>query len=400
MADVPVVATPVGVEGRETTATTNFDGEYLLRLIADFYIVQPALNHYRNEPREQQVEVAEVDTVLGIDFALEAQTVQAITVSRADQSPDPEIANTDTVRFTANAVDPNNRPVNIGAPIWKLDVSPRAGAIDADGRLQLNSTFFGDVTITAADPVSRRSGSLLVRIFALVDSTTNTVFFNDRGLQLMVGRNALVSPQRLLVSKQALAPAKRGRAELFSVDSSYVLKAADFHQPVKLILPSPPNSNNLERFIGRWDPVANQWVKMKDSIINPNNRVEANITTAGEYTALARAGALAIENVSLLPNPFSPFQEIDGRPGLKIQFDLSSNKAPNPLLSVKIYNLEGNLVRVLHDQTPFPRGPATIYWDGRADDGAFARNGRYLVRVILEDPSDSKDVMKSVVLIK
>ncbi len=400
MADVPVVATPVGAEGRKTTATTNLDGEYLLRLIADFYIVQPALSHYRNEPREQQVEVAEVDTVLGIDFALEAQTVQAITISRADQSPDPEIANTDTVRFTANAVDPNNRPVNIGHPIWKLDVSPRAAVIDTSGRLQINPTFFGDVTVTAADPVSRRSGSLLVRIFAAIDSTTNTIFFNDRGLQLMVGRSAVTSPQRLLVAKEAMAPAKRGRAELFSVDSSYVIKAADFNRPVKLILPSPPNSNDLERFIGRWDVVANKWTPVLPSFINPNNRVEANITTAGEYTALARAGALAIANLTLQPNPFSPFQEIDGRPGLKIQFDLSSNVAPNPLLSVKIYNLEGNLVRLLHDQTPFPRGPATIYWDGRADDGVLARNGRYLVRFILEDPSDSKDVMKSVVLIK
>jgi len=102
----------------------------------------------------------------------------------------------------------------------------------------------------------------------------------------------------------------------------------------------------------------------------------------------------------MTPNPFSPFQEIDGQMGLKIQFDIASDAAPNPLLTLKIYNLEGNLVRLLHDQTPFPRGRNVIFWDGKADNGAMARNGRYLVRLILEDPADKKDTMKSVVLIK
>lgn len=401
LANVPIVAAPVGSEGRPATAVTNANGEYLLRLIADFYTVQPALSHHRNEPREQQVEVTEVDTLYGIDFSLESQSVQAITISRADQSPDPEIANTDEIRFIANAIDFNNRPVNIGRPRWSLDVSRRAAVIDSTGLLKVNHTFFGEINITATDPISQKKGTLLVSVFAAIDSTTNTIFFNDRGLQLVIGRRSVSSSKRLLVSKEAMAPAKRGRAELFSADSSYVIKDATlvFDNPVKLILPSPPNSEDLERFIGRWDVVQNVWAPLP-SQVNSNNRVEADITTSGEYTALALSKKLSIENMTLLPNPFSPFQVVDGRNGLKIQFDISSNVAPTPLLTIKVYNLEGNLVRLLHDQTPFQRGPTTIYWDGRADNGALARNGRYLLRVILEDPSGSTDVMKSVVLIK
>jgi len=401
LANVPVVATPLGTDGREVSTETNGLGEYRLQLIADFYSVQPALSHHRNEPREMQVEVAEVDTVNGIDFSLETQTVQAITVSRADQSPDPEIANTDEVRFAANATDLSGRPVNIGNPIWSLDVSRSAATIDSSGLQKLNHTFFGDVNITATDQQSRKKGVLSVRVFAAIDSTTNTLFFNDRGLQVVIGRNSVSSTQRMLVSKEAMAPAKRGRAEFFSIDSSYVIRdvSLTFSHAVKLILPSPPNANDLERFIGRWDAVENEWVPLP-SQVNVNNRVEADITTAGEYTALAISKQLSIENITLMPNPFSPSQVVDGRNGLKIQFDISSNAAPNPLLTVKIYNLEGNLVRLLHDQTPFQRGPTSIYWDGRADAGGLARNGRYIVRVILEDPSGSTDIMKSVVLIK
>ena len=400
LANVPVLATPVGVDGRETAAITDANGGYRLKLIADFYAVQPMLSHYRNEPREQQVEVTEVDTVRGIDFSLESQSVQTITISRADQSPDPEISNLAEIRFVANATDLSNRPVNIGRPQWRLDVSRQAAAIDSAGLLKPRPTFFGDINITATDAVSRKQGILTVRVFAAIDSTTSMTLFNDRGLQIVIGRGSVLSNQKLLVSKEAMAPAKRGRAELFSADSSYILKDATltFNHSVRLSLPSPPNSDDLQRFVGRWDPIENVWEKIL-SVVN-SNRVEADITKAGEYTALALSKDLAIENLTLLPNPFSPFQVVDGRNGLKIQFDLSSNVAPTPLLTVKIYNLEGNLVRLLHDQTPFQRGPTNIYWDGRADDGALARNGRYLVRLLVEDPSGSKDVMKSVVLIK
>jgi len=79
---------------------------------------------------------------------------------------------------------------------------------------------------------------------------------------------------------------------------------------------------------------------------------------------------------------------------------LSSLAAPTPLISIKIYNIEGNLVRKLNDQTPLQRGQTIVNWDGRTDDGRLARNGRYLVRLIAEDPSERREKLKTVVLIK
>ncbi|MFQ5674998.1 MAG: FlgD immunoglobulin-like domain containing protein, partial [bacterium] len=207
--------------------------------------------------------------------------------------------------------------------------------------------------------------------------------------------------KELTVAKAPVAPAKKGRADIFITDSSYVLKPTNlvFNREVKLMLTPPPNSTGQSKYIGKWDPEESVWDSLA-STINAVNLIETDIGDGGEYIAIAKSKSIAIENLSLLPNPFSPSQETQGRPGLKIEFDLSSSAAPNPLFSVKIYNLEGNLVRLLHDQTPFPRGRSVIFWDGRTDNGTLARNGRYLVRLTLEDPANHKDLLRSVVLIK
>lgn len=399
--DIPVLAKPNGRNGREATATTGVNGIYLLRVIAGNYSVQPILTHKRSEPSLIQLDVAEVDTVQDVDFALESQTVLSIAIRRADLTQRPSISNKETHRYAASARDVRNRPVNIGDPLWSLNVSQDAAAIDADGLLLLNPDYFGDLTITATDSVSDVQGHLAVRVFAPIDPATNAILFDDRGLRLEIPRNSVLSRKNLFVSKEPLAPAKRGRAEIFTTDSSHVIKPAGlvFNKQVALILQAPRNTQDQKIFIAKWEIEKSEWQPLGTSLVG-DNQYRAQITETGEYVAIANSKPLAIDNFTLTPNPFSPLQDIDGQMGLKIVFDLSSSTAPNPLLSVKIYNLEGNLVRLLHDQTPFVRGHSEIYWDGKADSGAFARNGRYLVRVILEDPQSSKDEMKSVVLIK
>ncbi|RMF67838.1 MAG: hypothetical protein D6743_04265, partial [Calditrichaeota bacterium] len=401
LAQVPMRAVPLGGEGREVTGMTGADGRYRLRLIADFYSVRPDLSHHRSSPDNIQVTVAELDTVRDIDFTLESQVVQSISVQRGDESSDPRISNLAQLCFVATAFDAGGRPVNIGRPTWRLDVSPRAATIDSMGCLQLNPNFFGDLTVTATDSVSGVSGSLKLQVFAPIDPTTSELLFDDRGLQLLISEGAVGSRKELLVAKVPLAPAKKGRAELFAEDSSYVLKPAGltFDRSLQLRLPPPRNTAGQERFIGKWDAKNSLWIKMP-SLEAPDNLIQAEIQETGEYAALALSKSLAVEGLSLKPNPFSPFQETDGQPGLRIEFNISSDAAPNPLFSIKIYNLEGNLVRLLHDQTPFPQGHSVVYWDGRTDNGRLARNGRYLVRLIVEDPEGKKDIMKSVVMIK
>lgn len=401
MRNVPVVASP-GLEGREATVRTDSRGNYVLRLVPDFYNISTALSHHRSDPAQQQVEVAELDTVAGIDFRLERQDVQAITIQRADLTNKPAISNLEVHCYTVDARDPENRPVTIGRPRWSLDVSAKAATIDNDGCVTLDPAYFGDLTIKAEDITSGLSGELQVTVFAPVDSTSNVLLFDDRGLEMQVPTSAVLSRKDLQVTRQPLAPAKKGRAEYFTTDFSYTLKPTGltFNEPVTLMLPVPPNTEGQERHVAKWDDVKNEWLLLAPLGQTGNNTVSARILDTGEYVSLALSKPLTIDNLRLLPNPFSPFQEINGVPGLRVEFDIASDAAPTPLLTVKVYNLEGNLVRLLHDQTPFQRGRAIITWDGRTDSGALARNGRYLVRVIVEDPVDKRDEMKSVVLIK
>lgn len=401
IANVPVVAMPNGPNGREVSASTDTNGQYLLRLIADNYTIRPMLTHNRSEPTFVQLDVGEIDTVNSVDFTLELQTVQSIGIQRADLVQKPAISNQEMHCYVANAWDVLNRPVNIGSPRWALSVSEEAATIDAEGCVHLNPNYFGDLTIIATDALTGVQGHLGVQVFAPIDSTTHTVLFDDRGLLLRLSKNSVVSKKELRVSKEPLAPAKQGRAEIFTTTFSHVLKPAGlvFNKALTLMLEAPPNSLGQRIFIAKWDSDRSEWINLATSPAE-NSSYQASIFETGEYVALALARPLTIDNFRLLPNPFSPFQENDGQMGLEIAFDISSSAAPNPLLTVKIYNLEGNLVRLLHDQTPFTRGHATVHWDGKTDNGALARNGRYLVRVILEDPQGSKEQMKSVVLIK
>lgn len=400
MSNVTVTATPLGATGLVSSTKTGSDGKYRLSLAADFYNVRPVFPLFRNDPNLSQVEVAERDTIRGINFTLEEQNVASVVIQRKDKSERPSISYLETHCYEAIARDENNRPVVIGNPTWSLDVSSKAGSIDADGCLGLDSLYFGDLKITAEEPSTGITGELTVQVFAPINETTEAVFFDDRGLQLQILRSSVVSRKDLFVSQSKIAAAKKGRAEYFMTDLSYVIGPTGlaFEGQVRLMLPAPINTTGQRSFIARWKPRESIWELMGSS--ESGGQVSANIQDAGEYVALAVSKPLDVKNLRLTPNPFSPYHEIDGLPGLKIEVDIASNVASNPLLTVKIYNLEGNRIRLLYDQIPFPRGESVLNWDGRADDGSLARNGRYIVRAVASDPKGKKEQIKSVVLIK
>jgi hypothetical protein len=243
------------------------------------------------------------------------------------------------------------------------------------------------------------------------------MFFDDRGLQLSLNKHSLDGRAELTVAQIPIAPAKKGRARFFTTDYSYLIKPSNLsfngfatedlpdvlvNSPIQLILKAPPNTEDVQdkqKYIARWDADQSRW-QLFASQPRGANLIAANIIETGEYIALAISKPLAIENLQITPNPFSPYRSVDSRAGLRIDFDLSSNAAPNPLVTIRIVNLEGNLVRILHDQTLFPRGHAVVYWDGRTDNGTYARNGRYLIHVAVEDPLGKEEELKTVVLIK
>ena len=91
-----------------------------------------------------------------------------------------------------------------------------------------------------------------------------------------------------------------------------------------------------------------------------NVRVEA--FTLGESTAVPQAGG--IFSVASFPNPFNPIT--------RIEFNLPG-RGP---LSLKVFNLRGELVRTLVDELR-PAGPGFAIWNGTDESGAWVSSGPY-----------------------
>ena len=91
-----------------------------------------------------------------------------------------------------------------------------------------------------------------------------------------------------------------------------------------------------------------------------------------EYTGATDVPARPIPVVSNYhlyqnyPNPFNP--------STTIKFDLKKAET----VSVKIYNLNGQLVRTLLDNVKKGAGVHTVVWDGRDDSGRKVASGRYI----------------------
>ena len=157
------------------------------------------------------------------------------------------------------------------------------------------------------------------------------------------------------------------------------------------------NRNKLD-----WDILSNSTVSFQD---NYNYyTVDHAITEDGEYIVLVTSRPLGIFNLQFLPNPFSPFlvnrNDPSSRLGQVIKFNLTSLDTRNPFVTIKIYNMNGELVRTLKDYEPLAKGLQYINWDGKTNSGRYVRNGRYLVHIKVKDSTGEKEDLKCTVLIK
>ena len=138
----------------------------------------------------------------------------------------------------------------------------------------------------------------------------------------------------------------------------------------------------------------------------PYYAVSNTITGTGEYIVLITSQPLGIHDLKILPNPFSPnlinYNDPLNRSltGQVIAFDLTSLDIRQPFVTLKIYNMVGELVRELANQEPMSKGQVALFWDGKTNNGLMARNGRYIVHLKVKDSTGEKEKIKSSVLVK
>ncbi len=165
-----------------------------------------------------------------------------------------------------------------------------------------------------------------------------------------------------------------------------------FSKPPRLSLGIPTTVRSRQNQLRRFDAIQLDWTALKDSIQSETNSfkgpalaVDIPDLDGNYYGLLSASQGLTAGQVEIIPNPFSPLvlATHDGNTqyGTRIRLKPESDRSAEITISIKIYNMDSELIRHLVEHKTVPKAPIDFYWDGKADGGRWARNGRYLVKI-------------------
>ncbi len=312
------------------------------------------------------------------------------------------ISNQIRTRYKYNAWSTTGQKMTLSEPpIWS--VHPRAAGIIIDGAFRPDHRFFGEATI-AIQASNGRSDSAKVTIYAPVSAGFKGVLQDFNGFSLEIPENSVSKEVNIYISG-AKVPDSPGAHTWKSRGRIYNLQPSDlkFEKRVSMTFPVSANPDSFDLRLGFWETGYGQWRILPEAKLTASRTMQVQITQGGIYSLLDASDELALYDIRLIPNPFSTEidSDQDGEPGLAIHFIPGSEKTSRPLVTLKIYNLMGELVRELVAQAPMAKAyPAMVRWDGRTDHQLIARNGRYLLQMIIEDNTGKKEYLKSVILAK
>ncbi|MBN2092170.1 carboxypeptidase regulatory-like domain-containing protein [candidate division KSB1 bacterium] len=286
-------------------------------------------------------------------------------------------------------------------PIWSIQ--PRAAGSMIDGAFWPDNRFFGAATI-AIQASNGRKDSVKVIIYGPVSPGFKGVLQDFNGFSLEILENSVSKEVNLFIS-DASVPDSPGAHTWKSRGRIYNLQPSDlkFEKPVLMTFPVSVNPDSFDLRLGFWETAYRQWQILPDVKLISSRTMQVPISQGGIYSLLDASEALALYDIRLIPNPFSTEidSDKDGEPGLAIHFVPSSEKTSRPLVTLKIYNLMGELVRELVVKEPMDKAyPTMVRWDGRTDHQYMARNGRYLLQMVIEDNTGKKEYLKSIILAK
>jgi hypothetical protein len=343
-----------------------------------------------------------------------------------------QVANTDSITFTINAYDVNQVPMNI-SPIWNVEPAGLGALIPLDqskARFKPYPGTIGQIFITVFDSLSGISSSFNTLnlnpeeqglfITQQITNSSDITVYDSAGFQLEIPPGCVDpgSSMEIILRRLPLPQVKKTSPSFEIHMNSYQLSAdAQFSQnllsgniSMMLTLPIPEETQRLQTSIGRWNETELEWEDLNGNVSPDGAYISAPINGFSEFVVLGESKHLGIENLEFHPDPFSP----NTQKKLQIEFILNSLISETPIVSIKIYNMRGDLVRKVLEYESMPKGAhlydngvfqqgavdGSVEWDGLTDAGLTARNGRYLVQVLVEDPSGKKEKFDTVVLIK
>ncbi len=312
-------------------------------------------------------------------------------------------------------------------PAVTLD-PPQAGTI-AEMRASLHPGFIGPLRILARQ-LNTDGSEATTELGAYRDSAarglnvgqtllpgdTARLLFHDPRFEMTVGDSAFSDK-----SQAVLRLYRRGVAKSFASGFDYAVdgplweisnpSGASFSKRPRISVgvPSDGRSHKLKRF----DAFKLDWKDPSDSVSRDTNSfgvaafsVDLRDMDGSFYGLLGASRGLTAGEVQVIPNPFSPLvlASRDGNTqyGTRIRIHPESDRSPEVTVTAKIYTLDGELVRTLVDHKTVPKSPQDFYWDGKADGGRWARNGRYLLKVAVNatGSNDIRYTLKPVVVFR
>jgi len=347
-------------------------------------------------------------------FTISATILKDINVS----SQVKRLSNKSTgLQLSLTSTDTSSKQILLGNNLqWFLDPL-EAGTITSTGFYQpADSNYIGYVKIYAKDNASGKEGFVELSVFASLNPNQNYVLTDKLGMTYSLKSGAISFPIELFLGKPQFGPAKKyftpqNLDETFIVSdniysfqyiSSIALPGDTLQVASTLELPMDKSLQFTEgaKTIGLYDRLQKYWSIYNSSLGN-NSVISNSIYRFGDFAVLTANEPLGLKYVSVLPNPFSPIVS-----PLKIGYFLTSN-IPPATVSIRIYNVRGELIRTLLDndiQFPGKYGSRTslkeISWNGTTDDGSIARNGRYILRITAKDNSGEKTELIQIVLVK
>lgn len=290
-----------------------------------------------------------------------------------------------------------------------------------------DSNFVGIVNITARaeDQFSgnKVSGYINVKVFELITPEDEASSLNPgNGFTLSLPQGMLksgVGSARIELEAIERAPSLQASSSTSNIASAIITinsnkDTSDFNflPGLSFELDTDKTLNNAK--IKWWDNNEIKWVDIEE---NQNGRSTlsrsysvSQIPGWYDYAIFADSDPLGIYNLDIRPNPFTPNNPI----GTRISFTASSNVGKNISYSVSVYNLNGTKIKSIVRNLSVPKeycnstaevsscsqDECCVSWDGTTDQGDHARNGRYIIRVQIQDSSGNKELVKPVILVK
>lgn len=393
-----------------------------------------------------------LDTTFTTFISVRKLTVDTILLSTTK----PEIYSGEQISFSMTALNAATGRGFDAIGAWEVLPALLADSMDQEGKFRSPFHYFGTVTIKVTAFEKSASFRLPVKHLARPGDSTWATNLEDAGIH--VGASVFSSAQEFYFDKtdrsgipvlKAVTTDGQVISPIYKIKTGTAAAAAGNYS---LLFAIPQGFEDQEMLLGRWNQRRTAWeiqsnVTVEENTLGlpkarksyqglsaPGTRMVVfktkSVGGAGdpvsgpEYALLSPSRAFGLYGLKVGPSPFSPFVTCRDAgvswKGVRVEFDVSSEKSNEVSSEVQVLNLEGDVVAGhIKMQTLTPSGLTSLYsvstsgafygnktlkrvavWDGLNDKGRLCRNGRYLVRITVSDGVDKLYKTIPVVLFK